>query len=68
MVAARSAAMSFNRLADRRLDAENPRTSQRHLPAGILSVPAVVLFIVVCSAALVAGTLLFLPNRLPLYL
>src|SRR3954464_60957 len=37
MVAARSAAMAFNRLADRRIDAENPRTKIRHLPAGILS-------------------------------
>src|SRR5438067_12411004 len=35
MVAARSAAMAFNRLADRSLDAANPRTKMRHLPAGI---------------------------------
>jgi 4-hydroxybenzoate polyprenyltransferase len=34
MVFARSAAMAFNRLADRRIDAENPRTAMRHLPAG----------------------------------
>jgi len=33
MVGARSAAMAFNRLADRRIDAENPRTKMRHLPA-----------------------------------
>ena len=38
MVFARSAAMAFNRLADRRLDAANPRTAGRHMPAGILSV------------------------------
>jgi 4-hydroxybenzoate polyprenyltransferase len=37
MVAARSAAMSFNRLADASIDAANPRTSARALPAGILS-------------------------------
>jgi 4-hydroxybenzoate polyprenyltransferase len=37
MVAARSAAMAFNRLADRRIDARNPRTAARHLPAGALS-------------------------------
>ena len=34
MVCARSAAMAFNRLADRHLDAANPRTRDRHLPAG----------------------------------
>lgn len=37
MVGARSAAMAFNRLADRRLDALNPRTADRHLPAGRVS-------------------------------
>jgi 4-hydroxybenzoate polyprenyltransferase len=37
MVAARSAAMAFNRLVDEAIDARNPRTSSRHLPAGLLS-------------------------------
>jgi len=37
MVAARSAAMTFNRLVDADLDGRNPRTSRRHLPAGLLS-------------------------------
>jgi 4-hydroxybenzoate polyprenyltransferase len=37
MVAARSAAMSFNRLVDAGIDARNPRTRSRHLPAGLLS-------------------------------
>jgi 4-hydroxybenzoate polyprenyltransferase len=68
MATARSAAMAFNRLADERLDAENPRTRGRHLPAGLLSRTSVVLFAVACSTAFVAATLLFLPNRLPLYL
>jgi 4-hydroxybenzoate polyprenyltransferase len=68
MVFARSAAMAFNRLVDRRIDAENPRTAGRHLPAGILSVPMVTLFTLACGFAFVASTLLFLPNRLPLYL
>jgi 4-hydroxybenzoate polyprenyltransferase len=36
MVGARSAAMTFNRLADRRIDAANPRTAARALPAGLL--------------------------------
>jgi 4-hydroxybenzoate polyprenyltransferase len=68
MVTARSAAMAFNRLADRRIDAANPRTAMRHIPAGILSARYVALFSLVCCAAFVASTLLFLPNRLPLYL
>ena len=37
MIAARNAAMSFNRLADQRYDSENPRTSGRELPSGRLS-------------------------------
>ena len=68
MVFARSAAMAFNRLADRRLDAANPRTAGRHLPAGALSRPQVSAFATACGLAFVASTLLFLPNRLPLYL
>jgi 4-hydroxybenzoate polyprenyltransferase len=68
MAAARSAAMAFNRLADRHFDARNPRTARRHLPAGRLGVRAVVIFTVISSLAFVAATLLFLPNRWPLYL
>ena len=63
MVTARSAAMAFNRLADRRLDALNPRTRMRHLPAGLLSTGSVVLFTLLCSLGFVAGTLLFLPRN-----
>src|ERR671923_1597675 len=47
MVFARSAAMAFNRLADRQFDAANPRTAGRHLPSGQLSVAAVWLFTLV---------------------
>lgn len=68
MVFARSAAMAFNRLADRKVDAENPRTATRHLPAGILSVGQVSLFVAFSAVGFIASTLLFLPNRLPLYL
>jgi 4-hydroxybenzoate polyprenyltransferase len=71
MVFARSAAMSFNRLADRHIDAKNPRTATRHLPAGLLSPAAVWLFTTVCSLAFVASTLLFVlssENWWPLYL
>jgi len=68
MVTARSAAMAFNRLVDRRIDAGNPRTAPRHLPAGRLSVGAVAAFTVVCALGFVASTVLFLPNWLPLAL
>jgi 4-hydroxybenzoate polyprenyltransferase len=72
MVFARSAAMAVNRLADRRFDAANPRTAGRHLPAGLLSVPAVVTFLGVCVLGFLASTLLFVlrdpPNWWPLIL
>jgi len=68
MLFARSAAMAFNRLVDRNIDAQNPRTQSRHLPAGLISVRAVFLFTLLTSLAFIASTLLFLPNRWPLYL
>jgi 4-hydroxybenzoate polyprenyltransferase len=68
MAAARSAAMAFNRLADRSYDALNPRTAARHLPVGRLSARSVALFTAAAAAAFVASTLLFLPNRWPLIL
>lgn len=68
MVSARSAAMAFNRLADRKIDALNPRTAGRHLPAGILPMRIVTSFAAMSSAAFIASTLMFLPNRLPLFL
>jgi 4-hydroxybenzoate polyprenyltransferase len=68
MVAARSAAMAFNRIADWRIDARNPRTQSRHIPAGTLGVGQVALFAAITSAAFVLSTLLFLPNRLPIVL
>ncbi|MDR3232754.1 MAG: putative 4-hydroxybenzoate polyprenyltransferase [Planctomycetaceae bacterium] len=67
MVFARSAAMGFNRLADRKLDAENPRTSNRHLPQGLVSAGGVIIFVTICSAGFIASTLLFFPNKIPLY-
>lgn len=68
MVFARSAAMAFNRLADRKIDAGNPRTAGRHLPSGQLSVLQVTLFALFCSFAFVGSTCWFFPNKLPLYL
>jgi 4-hydroxybenzoate polyprenyltransferase len=68
MVTARSFAMATNRLADRRIDAVNPRTAGRHLPAGVLSVAGVYIFAVACGLTFVFSTLLFLPNVQPMYL
>ncbi len=53
MVAARSAAMGFNRLVDAGFDARNPRTAMRELPRGRLSRREAVLFVIVSSAAFV---------------
>ena len=66
MVAARSAAMAFNRLADAKLDAANPRTAMRALPAGALSGGFVMGFVVVSSLVFVASAALL--NRLTLEL
>lgn len=49
-VAARTAAMGFNRLVDREIDARNPRTRGRELPAGVLGVPQVAALVVASGA------------------
>ena len=53
MVAARSAAMGFNRLVDARFDALNPRTANREIPRGAMSTREAVVFVVVAAAAFV---------------
>ncbi len=53
MVGARSAAMGFNRWADRKFDAENPRTKGRALPIGLVSPQQVIVFTAVSSALLI---------------
>jgi len=53
MVAARSAAMGFNRVADVHVDALNPRTANRELPRGLMSHAEAVTFVVVASAVFV---------------
>jgi 4-hydroxybenzoate polyprenyltransferase len=53
MVAARSAAMAFNRIADRAIDAKNPRTAGRHLVTGAISVRFAWAFTLVSTAAFV---------------
>jgi 4-hydroxybenzoate polyprenyltransferase len=66
MVAARSAAMAFNRLADAALDARNPRTRTRALPAGTLSRSFVAAFVLLsCAVFVVAASQL---SRLALML
>jgi 4-hydroxybenzoate polyprenyltransferase len=64
MVAARSAAMAFNRLVDAKLDAANPRTAMRALPAGQLSKGFVLAFTIVASCVFLLGAALL--NRLTL--
>ena len=53
MVAARSAAMGFNRLVDARWDALNPRTANREIPRGAMSQAEAAIFVIVASAAFV---------------
>src|SRR6267378_8441846 len=66
MVAARSAAMAFNRLADAAIDGANPRTSTRALPAGRLTPAFVATFVIVSSAIFVIAAAQL--NRLALWL
>jgi 4-hydroxybenzoate polyprenyltransferase len=56
MVAARSAAMGFNRLVDARLDALNPRTSSREIPRGAMSTREATVFIAVSSLLFVGAS------------
>jgi 4-hydroxybenzoate polyprenyltransferase len=66
MIAARSAAMAFNRWADATIDAANPRTSTRALPSGQLSPAFVATFVVVSSAIFILAASRL--NRLTLWL
>jgi 4-hydroxybenzoate polyprenyltransferase len=66
MVGARSAAMAFNRLIDAEIDAANPRTSMRAIPAGALSRKFVAVFVVISAAVLMLAA--WRLNRLAFYL
>jgi len=66
MVAARSAAMAFNRLVDTKYDASNPRTRIRALPAGLLSPSFVKVFTIVASVVFLLAA--WQLNRLTLLL
>lgn len=61
MVGARSAAMGFNRLADHALDARNPRTASRELPAGRLGRAEVWAFVVLSAGLLVLAAAMLNP-------
>lgn len=66
MVCARTAAMAFNRIVDRQFDARNPRTAQRHLPAGKLSLISAVVLFAVAAAGLIVDA--FFINPICFYL
>jgi 4-hydroxybenzoate polyprenyltransferase len=66
MVGARSAAMGFNRWADRAFDAQNPRTSTRAIPRGLVTPAQVLIFSVVSSLVLIFAA--YMLNTLSFYL
>ncbi len=66
MVFAQRTAMAFNRLVDAQIDAANPRTRVRHLPAGILTRGEVWKFTLACAVGFILSTTLFWPNVVPL--
>ena len=71
MVFARSVAMTFNRLVDEAIDAANPRTAGRALPAGLITRQTTWFFVCVCAGAFVvscAGFWWFYGNPWPLWL
>jgi len=61
MVTARNSAMTFNRIADADIDAKNPRTAKRHLPAGRLSRRSVYAFLAVNGVLFVAFAFMLQP-------
>jgi len=66
MVCARTSAMAFNRIVDRKFDALNPRTAKRHLPAKQISLFGACVFCLVSSAGLIAAS--YFLNPLCFYL
>ncbi len=61
MIAARSAAMAFNRILDAHIDARNPRTRARHIPAGLLTAAFAWGFVVVASLVLLGAAWMLNP-------
>jgi len=56
MVCARTCAMAFNRIVDRKFDALNPRTASRHLPAGTISLASAIALWLISAAGVVAAS------------
>ncbi|HXF09189.1 MAG TPA: UbiA-like polyprenyltransferase [Desulfuromonadaceae bacterium] len=56
MICARTCAMAFNRIVDRKFDALNPRTANRHLPAGTISLGSAILLCVMTGGGLVVAS------------
>jgi len=56
MVSARTCAMAFNRIVDRKFDAANPRTASRHLPTGQIGLASAMLLCVVAAAGLIGAS------------
>src|SRR6266850_4792416 len=56
MVCARTCAMAFNRIVDRKFDALNPRTANRHLPSGQITLASAIALCVLSAAGLVAAS------------
>jgi 4-hydroxybenzoate polyprenyltransferase len=61
MVCARTCAMAFNRIVDRKFDALNPRTAQRHLPAGQVSLAGAIALWALSGAGLIAASFFLNP-------
>lgn len=66
MVCARTCAMAFNRIVDRKFDALNPRTANRHLPAGQIGLGSAILLCTLSATGLIVAS--FFLNRLCFYL
>jgi 4-hydroxybenzoate polyprenyltransferase len=66
MVCARTCAMAFNRIVDRKFDALNPRTAKRHLPSGEISLASAILLCAISAIGLIAAS--YFLNPLCFYL
>ena len=66
MIGARSSAMGFNRIADARFDAKNPRTSKREIPSGRLSLTSAKIFVILFSAIFILAAAML--GKICLYL
>src|SRR4029078_10446739 len=61
MVCARTCAMAFNRIVDRKFDALNPRTANRHLPSGQIRLGSAIALCALSAAGLIASSFFLNP-------